>query len=175
MDPFEADQLRETFRHMVAEDMENATADLGPGHFGPGVWIRIKHRFRTRNLEWALAVITALWGASLLPGAAYDQPDFAGFRTVFGNAELGWAMVILGSGRLIGLIVNGALKNVTPHIRMVSAGIGGLIFFCISYFYMLSGIVSPWLAIYPSFVVCELANLYNAAHDVGEARNGRDT
>jgi hypothetical protein len=168
MENLDAKSLRNTFHQMTEQPIET-------GYLGPGIWIRIQHRFRTRMTEWLLAVITALWGlVILLPGEAFDQPAFSGFRAIFGNEEiLGSGMVILGLLRIGGLIVNGARKNVTPHIRMFSAGCGCLIFFGISYCYMLSGIVAPWIAIYPPFVLCELVNAYRAAHDVGES-HGRN-
>ena len=143
----------------------------GQPYMGPGIWIRIQHRFRTRMTEWMLAAITAIWGGVLLlPGDAFNQPAFTGFRDVFGREEiLGSCMMLLGVLRILGLIVNGARQNVTPHIRMVSAAIGCMIFSGICYCYMLSGIVSTWLAIYPPFVVVELVNIYRAARDVGES------
>jgi cytochrome b561 len=143
---------------------------LETGHAGPDSWIRIRHRFRTRVTEWLLALVTALWGVIiLLPGDTFDQPAFSGFRSFFGNEDyLGALMLILGLLRIAGLFVNGARRNVTPHVRMVSAACGCLIFFGICYCYMLSGIVSTWLAIYPPFVLAELVNAYRAAHDVGE-------
>jgi hypothetical protein len=120
--------------------------------------------------EWMLALITALWGVVILcTGNQFEQPAFAYFRSIFGQEEyLGSLMTLLGVLRIVGLIVNGARKNVTPHIRMVSAGIGCLIFAVISYCFLHSGIVSTWLAIYPPFMVVELANVYRAARDVGE-------
>lgn len=141
------------------------------GYLGPGIWIRIQHRFRTRVTEWLLAVITALWGSVILAtGDQFDQPAFAYFRHVFGREEyLGGLMLTLGLLRIAGLIVNGARKNVTPHIRMISAAIGCLIFAGISYCFMHSGVVSTWLAIYPPFMVAELINVSRAAHDVGES------
>lgn len=143
---------------------------LARGYLWPGIWTRIQHRFRTRLTEWLLALITALWGVViLLPGGAFNEPAFSGFRSVFGSEDyLGAGMLVLGLMRIAGLIVNGARQNVTPHIRMLSAACGCLIFFGISYCYMLSGIVSTWLAIYPPFVLVELVNAYRAAHDVGE-------
>lgn len=165
MDPIEADQLREEFNRMKQDE------GIRTGYLGPGIWIRIQHRFRTRMTEWMLAVITAVWGVVvLLPGEAFSQPDFAGFRDIFGNESvLGGGMVILGVSRILGLIVNGARKNVTPHIRMFSAACGCVIFFGICYCKALSGVAGDWLAIYPIFVVCELVNAYRAAHDVGES------
>lgn len=150
----------------------------GPDAFsGPGLWIRIQHRFHTRMTEWLLAIITGLWGGILLlPGETFAQPAFAGFDAIFRNEVLlGLAMLALGVLRLIGLIINGARQNVTPHIRVASAGCGCLIFVGICYCYMLSGIVSTWLAIYPAFAVCELTNVFRAAHDVGESKNGKAT
>lgn len=166
MEPIDADRLRKEFRRVLSDGPE-----INPGYFGTGVWIRIQHRFRTRMTEWLLAVITALWGFTLLlPQETFNQPSFAGFRSVFVSEEiLGAGMLALGFFRILGLIVNGARKNVTPHIRMFSAACGCLIFFGMSYCYMLSGVVGPWLAIYPPFVLCELMNAYRAAHDVGES------
>ena len=108
----------------------------GPDAFsGPGLWIRIQHRFHTRMTEWLLAVITGLWGVILLlPGTTFSQPAFAGFEAIFGDETLlGIAMVLLGILRLVGLIINGARQNVTPHIRVASAGFGCMIFVGISY------------------------------------------
>lgn len=144
-------------------------------YIGPGLWVRITHRFRTRMTEWLLAGITAAWGlVLLLPGQAFDQPAFAGFRAIFWDENaLGVVMVLFGLARVAGLIVNGARKNVTPHIRVVSAAFGCMVFVGMCYCFMLSGIVSTWLAIYPFFVIGELTNVYRAAHDVGESLNGK--
>lgn len=163
METIDADHLRSAWQQMTEHPLER-------GYRGPGIWIRIQHRFRTRQTEWLLAVITALWGlVILLTGDQFDQPAFSYFRHVFGEAKyLGWGMLVLGLMRIAGLIVNGARKNVTPHIRMISAGLGCLIFAGVSYCFMHSGIVSTWLAIYPPFMLVELVNVYRAAHDVGE-------
>lgn len=144
-------------------------------HMGPGVWIRIQHRFGPRMMEWFMALHTVGWGyVLLLPDRLFDQPAWAGFRGIFQNENLlGWLMVLLGVLRICGLIVNGARKNVTPMIRQVSAGVGCMIWAGITYCYASSGIASTWLAIYPLFAVGELVNIHRAAHDQGEARHGR--
>lgn len=138
---------------------------------GPGLWIRIQHRFGPRMTEWMLAVVTALWGAVLVMNPSiFDQPAWSGFRAIFRDeAIVGWLMVGLGFLRIGGLIVNGARKTVTPWIRSVSASLGCCLFVGITYCYGQSGIVSTWLAIYPVFAVVELLNVYRAAHDAGES------
>ncbi|MFK0330722.1 hypothetical protein ACIQUB_06320 [Rhizobium sp. NPDC090275] len=144
-------------------------------YVGPGVWIRVKHRFGARMMEWFYASHTAAWGVVLiLSDHLFDQPAWSGFRDIFRNeALLGWIMVLLGALRVGGLIVNGARKNVTPMIRQVSAGIGCLIWVGITYCYASSNVLSTWLAIYPLFAVGELVNIHRAAHDQGEIRNGK--
>jgi len=144
---------------------------MGPDFAGPGLWIRIQHRFGPRMTEWMLATITAVWGVVLLlPGATFDQPAWTGFKAIFQDeVMLGQLMVLLGVVRIIGLIINGARKTVTPWIRSVSASFGFLLFVGITYCYMLSGVVSTWLAIYPVFALVELVNIYRAAHDAGES------
>ncbi|WFS02754.1 hypothetical protein [Rhizobium tumorigenes] len=151
--------------HMIA------ASPASPGHAGPGMWIRIQHRFGARFPEWQLAVITALWGlVLLLPGETFDQPTWAGFRAVFGNeGNLGAIMIFLGLLRIAGLIVNGARKTVTPWIRVVSASAGLMIFSGIVCVFALSGVYSTWLAIYPVFAVTEIVNMQRAARDAGES------
>jgi len=144
---------------------------MGPEFAGPGLWIRIQHRFGPRMTEWMLAAITAVWGVVLLlPGHTFDQPTWAGFKAIFQDEDmLGQLMLLLGVVRIVGLIINGARKTVTPWIRSVSASFGFLLFVGITYCYMLSGVVSTWLAIYPVFALVELVNIYRAAHDAGES------
>ncbi len=143
-------------------------------YMGPGVWIRIQHRFGPRMMEWFMALHLMGWGyVLLLPERVFDQPTWIGFRQIFQDENLlGWVMAFLGVLRIVGLIINGARKHVTPMIRQVSAGTGCMIWAGITYCYASSGIVSTWLAIYPLFAVGELVNIHRAAHDQGEARNG---
>jgi hypothetical protein len=126
-------------------------------------------------MEWWMAFHTALFGLILLGMPdLFDQPAWTGFASWgISEAALGWVMVLLGFGRIGGLIINGARKNVTPMIRQVSAGIGCLIWFGIVYGFASSGVVSTWLAIYPLFGIGELVNIHRAAHDQGETRNGK--
>ncbi|OJF97558.1 hypothetical protein [Pararhizobium antarcticum] len=136
---------------------------------GPGMWIRIQHRFGPRMTEWIWATIMTGWGASLLlPEPVFDQPSFAFFRSYFSEDTLGWLMVCVGLLRIIGLVINGAKKNVTPWIRVFSAGVGFLVFGGINYCFASSGVISTWIAIYPMLALVELLNAYRAAHDAGE-------
>lgn len=146
-------------------------------YIGPGLWVSISHRFGPRMLEWFMSFHTILFGAVLVASPAlFDQPPFAGFHVLFpSESALGWIMVILGMARVVGLIINGSRKHVTPMIRQVSAGVGCLIWFGIVYGFASSGIVSTWLAIYPLFGIGELVNIHRAAHDQGETRNGKAT
>ena len=144
-------------------------SEMNPQTGYPGVWIRIQHRFGPRMMEWFMAYVL------LLPDRLFDQPAWAGFRALFGDENiLGWIMVSLWVARLIGLVINGARKDVTPLIRQTSAGIGCMIWAGITYCYASSSIVSTWLAIYPFFAVGELVNIHRAAHDQGETRHGKD-
>ena len=81
-------------------------------------------------------------------------------------------MFFVGILRIVGLVINGARKNVTPQIRQISAGIGCFIWAGITYGFYSSDVVSTWLAIYPLFAIGELVNIHRAAHDEGEIRNG---
>lgn len=145
------------------------------GHFGPALWIRIQSRFGPRMMEWFMAGHMMLFGCVLLmPERIFDQPAWATFRIVFPSEDfLGWLMFWVGIARIIGLIINGARKNVTPQIRQFSAAIGCFIWAGITFGFYSSNVVSTWLAVYPLFAVGELVNIHRAARDEGEVRNGR--
>lgn len=147
---------------------------MSEAYQGTGLWIRISHRFGPRMTEWFMAGHMVLFGyVLLLPSDTFNQPAFHSFRTLVpSESHLGWFMLLVGCARIIGLVVNGAKKNVTPQIRVVSAGIGCMIWSGISYGFASSDVVSTWLAIYPLFAFGELVNVNRAAHDQGEARYG---
>lgn len=133
------------------------------------VYLRIRHRFGPRLSEWFVALVTFLWGVVLLlPAATFDGPSWVIFRSIM--PELGWGalLMILGLLRLGGLVVNGARRNVTPYIRVVSAYAGVVLFLGISAGFFFSGVIGTWIAVYPTIVVLELFNIHRAAHDVGE-------
>jgi hypothetical protein len=142
---------------------------------GPGIWIRITHRFGPRMMEWFSGAVTATFGVILLTGDnLFAQPSWAGFASFFGSQELfGAIMLGLGILRLVALIVNGAKKKVTPQIRQVAAFFGLAIWFGVVVGFYSSGVISTWAAIYPWLVVAELTNIHRAAHDQGETRHGR--
>jgi hypothetical protein len=141
---------------------------------GGGIWIRIQHRFGPRMPEWFQAFHMLLFGyVLLLPSQTFNQPAFAFFRQWIAEDVLGWIMLLVGFLRVVGLMVNGARKQVTPQIRQISAAIGCLVWAGISYSFASSDVISTWFAIYPLFVIEELVNIYRAAHDQGEARHGK--
>lgn len=154
--------------------MPHRTGANSPGYKGPGLWVRVSHRFGPRMTEWFMAGHMILFGTILLlPVAIFDQPAWAAFRSLFHSEDLlGWIMFWVGIIRIVGLIVNGAREKVTPQIRQISAGIGCIIWAGITYGFYSSDVVSTWLAIYPLFAIGELVNIHRAAHDEGEIRNG---
>lgn len=148
---------------------------MSSGYLGPGIWIRIRHRFGPRMMEWFMAGHLMLFGyVLLLPSQTFNQPAFMGFTEIVPSEDfLGWVMFVMGCLRIIGLVINGARKNVTPQIRQFSAAAGCLIWSGIAYAFASSGVISTWIAIYPLFAIGELINIHRAAHDQGEARNGK--
>jgi len=134
------------------------------------LYVRIQHRFGPRQMEWFMATITSLWGAVLLlPIDTFGGRAWVVFSALAPEPVWGAIMFMLGVARIGGLVVNGARADVTPWIRVVSAGLGFLIWIGISFGFLLTGVISTWLAVYPTFAVAELVNIYRAAHDAGES------
>lgn len=126
-------------------------------------------------MEWFYAGHMILVGyVLLLPSEIFNQPSFSAFRNFMPSETfMGWFMLLVGCLRVIGLVVNGAKKDVTPQIRQASAAIGCLIWSGMVYGFASSDVVSTWLAIYPLFAVGELVNIHRAARDQGESIHGK--
>ncbi|AYD00043.1 hypothetical protein [Neorhizobium sp. NCHU2750] len=150
---------------------------MSDGYRGTGVWIRLQHRFGPRMMEWFYSIhMIVFGGVLLLPSQTFNQPAFMSFRDLVPSEDaLGWTMLIVGCIRIIGLVINGARKQVTPQIRQFSAAVGCLIWTGITYGFASSDVVSTWIAIYPFFAIGELVNINRAARDQGEAHNGTTT
>lgn len=146
---------------------------MSEGYLGPGIWIRIRHRFGPRMIEWMMAGHMIMFGwVLLLPVETFNQPQFWAFRDLVPSEDcLGWSMLLIGCLRILGLVINGARERVTPQIRQLSAAIGCVIWSGISCGFASSDVASTWLAVYPLFAVGELINIHRAARDQGEIRN----
>jgi hypothetical protein len=138
---------------------------------GPGLWLRIRHRFGPRLTEWVVAVQATLWGVVLLlPADTFTSSSWSFFvEHNITEGKLGTLMLFFGMLRLAGLVINGALRKVTPVIRVASASVGFFVWTGISYSFAQSGVISTWIAIYPVIAVVELVNIARAARDVGES------
>ena len=135
----------------------------------PALWVRIKHRFGPRLMEWFIAWVTACWGAVLLlPAETFHGASWIIFSAIATEEFWGTAMLLLGALRIGALVVNGVRKDVTPWIRVVSAASGFMIWVGITTGFALTGNISTWLAVYPSFAVAEIINVVRAARDAGE-------
>jgi len=93
-------------------------------YVGPGIWLRVKHRFGPRIPEWFMAGHILM----LLPTQTFNHPAFASFRQLVpSEVFLGWAMLVIGCLRIIGVVINGAKKTVTPQVRVFSVSVGCMI------------------------------------------------
>lgn len=147
---------------------------MDQGYTGPGMWVQITHRFGPRMMEWFMSLHLTVFGAVLYGiDGIFDQPAWSFHRSIgISPTFLGSIFIVIGVLRFGGLIVNGARRDVTPRIRQFSAGVGCLLWSGITYSFIMSDVVSTWIAIYPFFALAELVNIHRAAHDEGEARNG---
>lgn len=140
----------------------------------PALYVRIQHRFGPRILEWFISFVMVQWGVVLLlPFDSMESPAWAFMRSVASEESWGLFFTLTGMIRLSGLIVNGSLPRVTPHIRIYAAMFGFMVWTGVSYSFAVSGVFSTWIAVYPSFAFAELINIYRASLDGGGTRSGR--
>lgn len=132
----------------------------------PVFHLRIAHAFRQRRTEWVAAIQCALWGVVLLaPANTFDGAAFSVFRSILAEELWGALLLLAGAVRLVGLIINGARKKITPWMRLGGAFVGWGIFTMISLCFASSGVISTWIAAWPVLAVVELMNISDTARD----------
>lgn len=137
---------------------------------GPAVWVSIKHRFVPRKTEWILAWIMMMCGIVLLhPYETFDLPSYILFKSVMPEIFWGVLITFIGASRLVGLLINGTMRRVTPWIRATSAAFAFFFWLGITFALAFSGTVGWWIAFFPTFVAVEVMNVYQAMRDTGEA------
>mgnify|MGYP001549081981 CR=1 FL=1 len=129
------------------------------------VLVQIRERFSGRILEWYVAAQLLLWGVILLaPEQAMSEASSRAFAQAgFSEDRLGTLMLLLGAVRFCALIVNGAVPNVTPFVRIGGAYIGCGIWFFISVNLFTTGHVGTWIAAWPMAFIAEFINIYRAS------------
>jgi hypothetical protein len=81
---------------------------------------------KTRALEWLLACLMIMWGATLLgPENFFDLPAYKVMSAVMRETTWGMLAVCFGTLRCLGLAINGWWRR-TPIIRFVGSVFGGL-------------------------------------------------
>lgn len=129
------------------------------------VLVSIQHRFAGRILEWYVATQLLMWGIILLAPAESFTASGAFADFPIPEERFGIIMLLLGIIRLGALIVNGAVPNVTPLVRVGGAFLGCGVWFYISMNLSASGHLGTWIAAWPLAFIAEFINMNRAAKD----------
>jgi hypothetical protein len=129
------------------------------------------HKFRLRRSEWVAGAVCFICGfALLLPGDIFSNSNaYAFIRTVISEEMAGAAMLFAGALRLVGLVINGARRRVTPWMRLFGALLGAGIFTALSLGFAASGVLGLWLGTWPVYAVVEYFNIYDTSRDARQA------
>lgn len=142
------------------------------------VWIEIqtfRASLRFRRSEWGLAAILALgWGyvPLFVPGNSFSGPSLAWIDGLFGETWIATACIIIGTARLVTLIINGNWRRCS-HARMVMAGMSSFIWATIFLGVLQSGTASPGLVTYLVFFAMDMHTIYEAGQDARQADEKR--
>ncbi len=135
------------------------------------VLVHYGYKQRLRRTEWIAGAVCFLCGfALLMPGSIFDNSDAYSFiRSVISEEMTGGIMLFAGTLRLVGLIINGARRRVTPWMRLAGAIIGAGIFTALALGFAASGVLGLWLGTWPVYAVVEYFNIYGTTRDARQA------
>lgn len=128
--------------------------------------MRLPHVFGPRWPEWTGSFSALLAGMGLLhPYPAFENNDaFAMFTWA---PEWVWGLVLISVGilRLVGLIINGRRKRITPWVRFISAFVCFMLWLGFTIGLLASGVMSTWPGAWPVLCVTEFVNMQRASQD----------
>lgn len=139
----------------------------------------IGHHFHTRAGEWFCTAVILNWAFVMLsPGDTFaTSPSFSGLASIW--TEFWWGMIclILGTARLIALILNGTFAHTryghfSPHVRAAMAFAS-----CFVWFQIVYGMLGAWTTLplttgpgtYLAILFLDAVNFRRAMDDTGEA------
>jgi uncharacterized membrane protein len=144
------------------------------------VVFRIKHKFRQRIVEWVCAAQIALFGLILMDASnTFGQSNnFVWMSSIMSEPAWAYSLFVIGTGRIIGLIINGSMESVTPWIRTFGAFCGLFVFGMITTSMLYAAFVlrSPpaaGISMYSVAFCAEVAAIYCAVIDARIYENGR--
>lgn len=140
------------------------------GYSGPGIWLSVSNHVGPRLSEWSGSFHMLLWGLILLNFPVFSRESFFYFKAIFQSQELlGAILTAFGVLGIIGLVINGMRREVTPWIRLARAFVGFWAFLGMTTCFALSGEISTWAAVYPVLAVAELVNMGRTGYDAGNS------
>lgn len=132
----------------------------------------IHDHFPARASEWALSVMLFNLGLILaLPRQTLQEsPSLSGLARIASEDVWAWALLIIGSVRLMALVINGTFVHTTygrwsPHVRAFLAFASCFFWMQITVGLTLSPTFATGLGIYPVLLALDMYNTARAAGD----------
>lgn len=134
--------------------------------------VRLQSHFGLRVCDWLLACLTGSVGFALLnlPPDVWNQPSLVGLRQFASQGAWGGTLIVLGSARLIALVINGAMRR-TPHVRGLGAFLTCFVWTELSLGLLAFGGWTIAIGIFPWLLIADLYNVYRAAQDARASDN----
>lgn len=128
--------------------------------------VRFKETFRERMPEWVQAAGMMGWGLLVLAssGLFYTQEFFHPLLLIMGQMEWGLAALLVGTIRLIFLVINGAWRP-SAHIRAAGCVLGTILWGSLLVSAFSLNWLTPTSSIYAMLLALDLLSLWFAAGD----------
>jgi hypothetical protein len=132
----------------------------------------IHDHFPARMSEWGLAVM--LLNLGLVLGQPNDtmqtSPSLSGLLRIAPEHVWAWALLLIGSVRLLALVVNGTFADTlygrwSPHVRSVLSFLSCFFWMNITVGLTLSEMTGTGIAVYPVLLLMDGYNTVRAAGD----------
>lgn len=133
--------------------------------------VRFHNHVHIRLGEWLAAAILASIGFILFafPHMFEDDaaPQFVTLARMFPQQLWAFVFFLLGATRLVALWINGR-KTITPYIRMAMAFISCFVWYQFALGFLLSGVATTGLAVYPWLLALDIYNVFRSSADARE-------
>jgi hypothetical protein len=138
--------------------------------------VRFNNHVHLRLGEWLASLILASIGFILFAFPNIFEGEqtatYTYLRSICPQVVWAFGIGIVGVTRLVALYINGR-RSITPYIRMAMAFVSCFLWYQFALGFVLSGVATTGLAVYPWLLVLDIYNVFRSSADAREVYDNK--